>query len=546
MKTLELLKIILKGGIGSGNWGHASKIGRRGGSLPRGEAMSINTGRDAERRQKAAKSDMFFKGNTKSATVEDIYNGSSQQIKDLADATGILATDEETYRYVRDKQAFLCRKTENDEIMDAWAYSDNYRIPNDKGFNATIEDLATSLIRTHTQSAGLEKLSLISMRANLLGSASAFVFHYMKQDSSGKLIFDPTKRKSEYARDLTPDEQRVLQEYASTFKKVHVEPGKKTDKYLQKASDADIRILKNLYMDASLKKELGKSFYLLHRRVLNYEAEVHPYSDSGVFDATAGTNKFLDSLTPDVLDSVKQSLGKPEFNSLVKELYAKSGLVPSTKKLEDFKAAKNKQKYDVKEMLALSTVSSAETSEQIDRIRSTWDKKEHGGFTSKVHNVFRITANKELNAKFDKLASEKGNVVNNQFHGTHHLAARDIASGGYKVIPSRDAKTGRMLGDGIYTSDCASKVIQYIGDRFGRGDMNGVLFLNKVVFGKQAKGTSKDTWSKKDVDSVYGVKGARTQMNNGHYTTLVNDEYVVKDPAAILPMYWIDIDRISK
>jgi len=47
------------GGKGSGHWGHASKPGRRGGSLPRSVAMSIRTGRDWEERQKEAKKKKF-------------------------------------------------------------------------------------------------------------------------------------------------------------------------------------------------------------------------------------------------------------------------------------------------------------------------------------------------------------------------------------------------------------------------------------------------------------------------------------------------------
>lgn len=44
-----------KGGPGSGNWGHAGRPGSRGGSMPRGVAMSVATGRDAAERQAAAR-----------------------------------------------------------------------------------------------------------------------------------------------------------------------------------------------------------------------------------------------------------------------------------------------------------------------------------------------------------------------------------------------------------------------------------------------------------------------------------------------------------
>jgi len=43
------------GGPGSGNWGHAGRKGKRGGSLPRSRAMSRRTGKDWRKRQAAAK-----------------------------------------------------------------------------------------------------------------------------------------------------------------------------------------------------------------------------------------------------------------------------------------------------------------------------------------------------------------------------------------------------------------------------------------------------------------------------------------------------------
>jgi len=43
------------GGAGSGNWGHAGRPGKRGGSVPRKTAMSIRSGKDWKARQAAAK-----------------------------------------------------------------------------------------------------------------------------------------------------------------------------------------------------------------------------------------------------------------------------------------------------------------------------------------------------------------------------------------------------------------------------------------------------------------------------------------------------------
>lgn len=53
--SLQKLFESLKGGAGSGNWGHAGVPGKRGGSSPRSFAMSRTTGRDYQERQLAKK-----------------------------------------------------------------------------------------------------------------------------------------------------------------------------------------------------------------------------------------------------------------------------------------------------------------------------------------------------------------------------------------------------------------------------------------------------------------------------------------------------------
>lgn len=53
--SLKSLFLTLKGGAGSGNWGHAGIQGHRGGSLPRSSAMSRTTGRDYQERQQLKK-----------------------------------------------------------------------------------------------------------------------------------------------------------------------------------------------------------------------------------------------------------------------------------------------------------------------------------------------------------------------------------------------------------------------------------------------------------------------------------------------------------
>jgi hypothetical protein len=46
---------VTKGGPGSGNWGHAGRPGKRGGSVPKASGMSLATGQTAQQRQALAK-----------------------------------------------------------------------------------------------------------------------------------------------------------------------------------------------------------------------------------------------------------------------------------------------------------------------------------------------------------------------------------------------------------------------------------------------------------------------------------------------------------
>ena len=56
--SYSLLLEVLKGGAGSGNWGHAGRPGKLGGSAPKsgmGAAMSLRTGRNADQRRAMSK-----------------------------------------------------------------------------------------------------------------------------------------------------------------------------------------------------------------------------------------------------------------------------------------------------------------------------------------------------------------------------------------------------------------------------------------------------------------------------------------------------------
>jgi len=64
VKLWEIIENKLFGGPGSGNWGHAGRPGKRGGSVPRSAGMSIKSGPDWEARFHKARGEEFGYGTT--------------------------------------------------------------------------------------------------------------------------------------------------------------------------------------------------------------------------------------------------------------------------------------------------------------------------------------------------------------------------------------------------------------------------------------------------------------------------------------------------
>lgn len=104
MALIELEEI--KGGAGSGNWGHAGRAGKRGGSVSRGVAMSRTSGRDAQHRQVSKKYDSsssskFYNDlnskktplSQKFAMVESKMKGKFADWKPARDATEVPVMD---------------------------------------------------------------------------------------------------------------------------------------------------------------------------------------------------------------------------------------------------------------------------------------------------------------------------------------------------------------------------------------------------------------------------------------------------------------------
>lgn len=196
---------------------------------------------------------------------------------------------------------------------------------------------------------------------------------------------------------------------------------------------------------------------------------------------------------------------------------------------------------DVKEIKG-KVKASLETVEQTERqkieghIQRTHDKINHR-FKTIVHNVFRIK-NLPIEKEFQQIDKERNNT-DFYYHGTSYKTSQLIIgkSGQFKV--PKEINAGRMLGDGVYLASESSKSVQYASNSYGRDDARGVLFVCKASLGKVKETTVRSSRVNRrllndddNVDTLY--------MGRPH---VLNPEWSVKKPEAVIPRLWIDIER---
>lgn len=193
---------------------------------------------------------------------------------------------------------------------------------------------------------------------------------------------------------------------------------------------------------------------------------------------------------------------------------------------------------------SLMKVPDTEASKIEANIHKTHDTLGHSRFKTKIHGIYRIR-NLPFEAEFNKIDKDR-NHTNFYYHGTDYRAVQKITgvSGQFVVTPAKDAKSGRMLGDGVYLAEQSSKSMQYVGGRYvGGGGSNerGVLMLCKASLGKVVESTIRDSThntrllKKKENDTLAMLK-----------PHVVNPEWSVKEEKAVIPRLWIDAERVPR
>lgn len=185
---------------------------------------------------------------------------------------------------------------------------------------------------------------------------------------------------------------------------------------------------------------------------------------------------------------------------------------------------------------SLETVGQTERQKIEGHIQRTHDKVNHR-FKTIVHNVFHIK-NLPIEKEFQQIDKERNNT-DFYYHGTAYKKSQLIIgkSGQFKV--PKEINAGRMLGDGVYLASDSSKSVQYASKSYGRSDARGVLFLCKASLGKVKESTVQSSTTNRrllnqddNVDTLY--------MGRPH---VLNPEWAVKKPEAVIPRLWIDVER---
>lgn len=219
------------------------------------------------------------------------------------------------------------------------------------------------------------------------------------------------------------------------------------------------------------------------------------------------------------------------------------------KKAKDAQAKKDKGKPETVKA-TMQKVDQKTHDYVVKRISETWDKSAHGSFGFKVHGVYQV-GGMDLYDQFHKINKDRDNE---QFcyHGTDVPAAANIIRSEFRIDR---VKAGRMLGNGVYMTRTSSKASQYLGENFTRQrGTRGVLFVNKVSMGKvhdRAYGAANNDQSRRTLngnhpdyhtaDTVYAPKGKQVP---GYGAPIANDEYLIRNNKAVLPMYWVDIELV--
>lgn len=135
----------------------------------------------------------------------------------------------------------------------------------------------------------------------------------------------------------------------------------------------------------------------------------------------------------------------------------------------------------------------------------------------------------EMKRRFDVAAKRLGNVRNDLWHGTRASNLLSILKHGLVIPPANAAHcTGRMFGNGIYTSLQSTKALNYATDfwnQSGQRSQRTFMFLCEVALGKSHVA--------RVFGSKYPIRGSNSTWVEPGHGGVINHECIVYDTSQV-------------
>lgn len=135
----------------------------------------------------------------------------------------------------------------------------------------------------------------------------------------------------------------------------------------------------------------------------------------------------------------------------------------------------------------------------------------------KLIRVYEVEI-ESMKKNFEAAAASIGNVRSDLWHGTRASNLLSILKGGLQIPKANSAHcTGRMFGDGIYTSIQSTKALNYATDfwnKSGARNQRTFMFLTEAALGKMNEPKTRGTFPRKGFDSTWVAAGSCGVMNH--------------------------------
>lgn len=152
----------------------------------------------------------------------------------------------------------------------------------------------------------------------------------------------------------------------------------------------------------------------------------------------------------------------------------------------------------------------------------------HGTSNLKLTRVYEVEIER-MKTDFDKTSLKLGNVRSDLWHGTKASNLLSILKSGLQIPKSNAAHcTGRMFGDGIYTSLQSTKALNYATNMWngsGATNQKTFMFLTEVALGKMNE--------PKNRNGNFPKSGTNSTWINAGTCGVINHEAIVYDTKQI-------------